>query len=202
MKSLQHEVILASAGSGKTYQLTNRFIALLARGVPPEQVVALTFTRKAAGEFLDAILEKLAEAASDPKKAAGLGEDIGFPKHSCEDFTGLLRTVLRSAHRLCLTTLDSFFIRIARSLPLELGLGGDLQMLGSGSRVETARSEVFDAVFRMLQEKPETFHAFLFALKESSYGKEDLRILPIVDGFVDEHHETVLSAPDAKLLGG
>ena len=201
MKSLQHEIILASAGSGKTYQLTNRFIALLARGVPPEQIVALTFTRKAAGEFLDAILEKLAGAASDPGTAASLGGDIGLPEHSCADFTGLLRTVLRSAHRLCLTTLDSFFIRIARSLPLELGLGGDLQMLGSGSRVETARREVFDAVFRKLQEDPDIFHAFLFALKESSYGKEDLRILPIVDGFVDEHHETVLRAPDATYWG-
>ncbi len=58
-------MILASAGSGKTFRLTNRFIALLAAGAAPERIVALTFTRKAAGEFFDGILGKLAAAADD-----------------------------------------------------------------------------------------------------------------------------------------
>ena len=66
--SLHNEMILASAGSGKTYQLTNRYIGLMAmqllaeRPVTPERIIAVTFTRKAAGEFFDSILEKLAEA--------------------------------------------------------------------------------------------------------------------------------------------
>jgi ATP-dependent exoDNAse (exonuclease V) beta subunit (contains helicase and exonuclease domains) len=50
-------MILASAGSGKTYALTNRFVQLLAGGAAPERIVALTFTRKAAGEFFDEILK-------------------------------------------------------------------------------------------------------------------------------------------------
>ena len=53
---LRHVVIRASAGTGKTYQLSNRFIGLLAAGVPPEQILATTFTRKAAGEILDRVL--------------------------------------------------------------------------------------------------------------------------------------------------
>ena len=48
-----HRVIRASAGSGKTHQLTNRYLALLAAGVRPENILATTFTRKAAGEILD-----------------------------------------------------------------------------------------------------------------------------------------------------
>ena len=47
-------LILASAGSGKTYQLGNRVIGLVANGNAPEKIVALTFTRKAAGEFAEA----------------------------------------------------------------------------------------------------------------------------------------------------
>ena len=55
---LQNEMILASAGAGKTYQLTDRYVGLMARGVDPERIIALTFTRKAAGEFFDSILIK------------------------------------------------------------------------------------------------------------------------------------------------
>ncbi len=63
--TLRNEMILASAGSGKTYRLTNRFIRLLALGVAPERILALTFTRKAAAEFLDEILRKLSRSSQD-----------------------------------------------------------------------------------------------------------------------------------------
>ena len=66
-----HQLIRASAGSGKTFQLTNRYLALLAAGVDPGAILATTFTRKAAGEILDRVLVRLALAAGDPKKTAG-----------------------------------------------------------------------------------------------------------------------------------
>ncbi len=76
--TIGHVMILASAGSGKTYALTNRFVKLLALGAAPERIVALTFTRKAAGEFFDEILNKLARAASEPAYARALAEEIGW----------------------------------------------------------------------------------------------------------------------------
>lgn len=63
-------LISASAGTGKTYQLASRYIALLMLGADPEKIIALTFTRKAAGEFRSRILHALAEGAcgvTDPK---------------------------------------------------------------------------------------------------------------------------------------
>lgn len=57
--------IAASAGTGKTYQLASRYIALLMLGVDPAAIIALTFTRKAAGEFRSRILHALAEGACD-----------------------------------------------------------------------------------------------------------------------------------------
>ena len=86
MKSLTHQMILASAGSGKTYALTNRFVQLLAGGAPPERIVALTFTRKAAGEFFDEILNKLARAASDAAEAKRIAAEIGEPHLGPADF--------------------------------------------------------------------------------------------------------------------
>lgn len=56
-------LIAASAGTGKTYQLASRYIALLVLGARPEEIIALTFTRKAAGEFRNRILHALAEGA-------------------------------------------------------------------------------------------------------------------------------------------
>ena len=45
MIQISNEMIRASAGTGKTYQLTNRFIKLLLCGLPVERIIALTFTR-------------------------------------------------------------------------------------------------------------------------------------------------------------
>jgi ATP-dependent helicase/nuclease subunit A len=72
LNSLQNIAISASAGSGKTYTLTNRFIYLLHAFEQPERIIALTFTRTAAGEFFHKIIEKLCDAAEDPTKAASL----------------------------------------------------------------------------------------------------------------------------------
>ena len=49
--SIESVMIRASAGSGKTWQLANRYLALLVLGVLPEKIIALTFTKKAADEF-------------------------------------------------------------------------------------------------------------------------------------------------------
>lgn len=49
---VEDKVILASAGSGKTFALSDRIVKLLATGAKPEQIVALTFTRAAAAEFV------------------------------------------------------------------------------------------------------------------------------------------------------
>jgi ATP-dependent exoDNAse (exonuclease V) beta subunit len=69
---LAHLAIRASAGSGKTHQLTNRYLLLLAEGVEPEAILATTFTRKAAAEILDRVLDRLAAAAGDAGKAREL----------------------------------------------------------------------------------------------------------------------------------
>ncbi|MDR1284506.1 MAG: UvrD-helicase domain-containing protein, partial [Opitutaceae bacterium] len=89
---IENRMILASAGSGKTYALTNRFVQLLALGAAPERIVALTFTRKAAGEFSDEILKKLARAATAPDYATALAYEL-FP----DDAQRRLFDVQRSA---------------------------------------------------------------------------------------------------------
>src|ERR1700675_4676088 len=88
--SLPHLVIRALAGSGKTHRLTNRYLSLLAAGVEPSAILATTFTRKAAGEILDRVLSRLAEAAGDAAKAKDLAKAIGQNDFGPDHFTGLL----------------------------------------------------------------------------------------------------------------
>ncbi|MDH3583452.1 MAG: UvrD-helicase domain-containing protein [Phycisphaerae bacterium] len=120
--SLEHLVIRASAGTGKTFRLTNRYIGLLAAGAAPETILAVTFTRKAAGEIARRLLRRLAEAATDPSAADELAGHLQMPGLGPERCSQMLSGLVRSMHRLSIGTLDSFFGGVARSFSLELDL--------------------------------------------------------------------------------
>ncbi len=121
-----NEVIRASAGTGKTFQLSNRYIALARTADRPDEILAATFARKAAGEILDRVVLRLAEAAGNPQKLEELSrlvrEDVPIESFHRTDCLDLLAKLIRNLHRLRISTLDSFFVQIAGSFGLELGL--------------------------------------------------------------------------------
>ena len=127
MTTFSNTLIKASAGSGKTFQLSNRYLQLIFHGAEPETILATTFTRKAAGEILDRILERLADAADNEAKRRELsqyvltGDRQGDLLSEAEVLATLARLV-RNIHRLRVSTLDSFFQQIAGNLRLELGM--------------------------------------------------------------------------------
>ena len=141
-----HLLIRASAGTGKTFQLSNRFLGLLEKEIAPDQILATTFTRKAAQEILDRILERLAREAleantpplaSRPKPQQQTLFDIEanievVPDTNTSTATQqqiLLGRLMRQLHRIRVSTLDSFFGQIAGSCSLELGLPPGWRML-------------------------------------------------------------------------
>src|SRR5262245_25206563 len=111
-QSLRHLLILASAGSGKTFQLTNRFLVLLLHGADPGSLLAATFTRLAAGEIRDRVLTRLAKAAMNGDAAAALAEELRFPRLSAEACRAALTQLVGSIHRLQIRTLDGFFASV------------------------------------------------------------------------------------------
>lgn len=177
-------LILASAGSGKTYQLCNRVIGLVAKGAEPEKIVALTFTRKAAGEFADNLLTKLAEAKEDGGKAADLREKLCLPD---ADFGDVLERVVRALPRFMLGTMDGFFAKVVRGFQYELGLTGGRFDLLQGPRGEAMLDGILAT---LLGESLEAGNAdeFLHAFRRASYGKETQRVVDGLREFVRRWH--------------
>jgi ATP-dependent helicase/nuclease subunit A len=116
-----HRVLLASAGTGKTYRLTMRFIALLAAGVRPHVILATTFTRKAAGEIRDRLFLSLASGILSDDARARLedGAGMSIPRERCRE---ILAELADSQHRLAVLTLDAFLSRLAGAVGLDLGV--------------------------------------------------------------------------------
>ena len=173
-------LILASAGSGKTFQLGNRVIGLVARGIPPERIVALTFTRKAAGEFADSVLTKLAVAASDATAATGLRQLLALPD---ADFNHALERVVRALPRIILGTMDGFFAKVIRSFQYELGLTGGKFNLLEGPRAAAITDELLAGILgdALAGEQGEVFFQ---AFRRATIGREDQGVLKALRDFV------------------
>lgn len=148
---LQHVSILASAGSGKTYQLTNRYLQILSRGAAPHAILASTFTRAAAGEIRDRILRTLAESADAEDKRVELSRRLQRGDLSRQFVLDLLTALAHNLHRLQIRTLDSFFGTIVRCFCLELGLPNDARIVDEDEAFRLRRS----AIQRMLEEGDE-----------------------------------------------
>lgn len=144
---LSNLLIRASAGTGKTFQLSHRYLALLYRGVPPEQILATTFTRKAAAEILDRIVTRLAAAALDDDERAELENFLGAQSFARSECLTMLRSLLRNLHRLRISTLDSLFAQIARTFSLELGLPPAWRIVDDPQEM-AVREAAIDAVLR------------------------------------------------------
>ena len=125
-------IVQAPAGSGKTTLLVGRFLRLLSLTNKPEEILAITFTRKAAAEMRKRVLEQLHET---PALARWAGE---------------------IAHRLRIETIDAFCLSLARQLPVPAqfgtapGIADDPQPLYREAAWRTASAFENPAVARLL----------------------------------------------------
>ncbi len=104
--------IKASAGSGKTFALTLRYIELLLEGVAPPSILAITFTKKASYEMQKRILSALKELTNTPHKSPYFAEllkrDASYEKKILQGgMAAILKKYIVSKKNI--TTIDSFF---------------------------------------------------------------------------------------------
>jgi ATP-dependent helicase/nuclease subunit A len=104
-------VLEASAGTGKTSVLVARYVNLLKAGVEPANILAITFTRKAAADMRERIVTELREAASR------------------SDVDRVRWTELRDRlGEIAISTIDAFCLSLLREFPLEADVDPGFEM--------------------------------------------------------------------------
>jgi len=118
-------IVQAPAGSGKTELLTRRVLKLLTLVDEPEEVLAITFTRKAASEMRARVVETLQFAASG-KAAENDYQQEGLELAQAVLQRDLMRDwqLLENVQRLNLRTVDALCTTLAHRLPFVSTLGG------------------------------------------------------------------------------
>lgn len=113
----------ASAGSGKTYALTVRYLSLLFLGAKPANIVALTFTKKAANEMKERIFKTLINLQNQ-SELDDICQAVNMSKNQVlEKKEKITSEFLHS--NLHVETIDAFFGKILRKFSLNLGIMPD-----------------------------------------------------------------------------
>jgi ATP-dependent exoDNAse (exonuclease V) beta subunit len=138
-------IVQAPAGSGKTELLIQRYLGLLATVNDPEEIIAITFTRKAAAEMRERVLRALADVAAGK-----------LPESEHERRTqGLARAALArdgarswriadSPARLRIQTIDSLCAALTRQMPMLSKFGSQPEIVEDAGALyaEAARATV------------------------------------------------------------
>ncbi|NNF97280.1 MAG: UvrD-helicase domain-containing protein, partial [Halobacteria archaeon] len=125
--------VQASAGSGKTYLLVSRIIRLLLEGARPEAILAITFTRKAAAEMQERLLQRVFElAASDPEMLEHRLQELSLDPHQpalVDKARNLYEILLRNPQPVHTTTFHAFCQDLLRRFPLEADVPPGFELL-------------------------------------------------------------------------
>ncbi|MFI5177633.1 MAG: UvrD-helicase domain-containing protein [Vicinamibacterales bacterium] len=125
-----HVVLEASAGTGKTRVLVDRYVGLIQAGVDPRHVLAITFTRKAAAEMRDRVVAELGQRADRGEMASEVWRNVRDRMADVQ-----------------ISTIDAFCFGLLREFPLEADVDPAFEI---ADETEMARfaSEALDLTLR------------------------------------------------------
>jgi ATP-dependent helicase/nuclease subunit A len=126
----QIHCLRASAGAGKTYQLTIRFLSLLAKEEPSPnalgQIMAITFTNRAAAEMKERIIRALKQITLKTADGPRLSRETGLKPLKAEAWLDIILAHFSDFH---VRTIDSLVYALLRAFSLEMGLRPELEVV-------------------------------------------------------------------------
>lgn len=152
-------IVQAPAGSGKTELLTQRFLALLMGVKAPEEIVAITFTKKAANEMRNRILQALQLATKAQPTDAHAQKRWQLAQAALQRSDELGWQLLKNPNRLRITTIDALCSNIVRQMPI-------LSQLGTLPRICDAPDQLYERAVQQLMQHLEMDHAFSDSVRQ------------------------------------
>ena len=131
-------VVEACAGSGKTWLLVSRIVRLLLAGAQPSDILAITFTRKAAQEMAGRLRDWLRLLALAPdEEVRQFLRERAVPEAGIEALLprarGLFEQFLTASPGITINTFHGWFLQLLQRAPLDSGLGADWGLLDQAS---------------------------------------------------------------------
>ncbi|MDN5077497.1 RecB-like helicase [Aliarcobacter butzleri] len=187
----------ASAGSGKTFALTVRYICLLLLGAKPNEILTLTFTNKAANEMSERIYKTLLTLGDDEAYLNAIENEVNLTK---EEILGKKNILIKqfSNANLSIFTIDKFVNKILREFCGYIGISDDFEIKNddieklSYEFLKSLNEKDFQTLIDLSFYEKKKFNSIFELFKTILEKNEDIEVINIDASLIELQKENIL----------
>ncbi len=158
-------IYLASAGSGKTRKISMRFLEL-SRENPLNSIIAITFTKKAASEMRERVIEILKKIILDDENLE-LSKELKINRKKAFE---VLKRIIENYSEFQITTIDSFMNKIFKAFSVEFGISPDYEITFDRDEIfETSLNELLETKDEKLKKSVLEYLKALLNIKKGGF---------------------------------
>lgn len=187
----------ASAGSGKTFALTVRYICLLLLGAKPNEILTLTFTNKAANEMSERIYKTLLTLGDDEAYLNAIENEVNLSKQEILGKKNILIKQFSNAN-LSIFTIDKFVNKILREFCGYIGISDDFEIKNddieklSYEFLKSLNEKDFQTLIDLSFYEKKKFNSIFELFKTILEKNEDIEVINIDASLIELQKENIL----------